>query len=172
HNNHEFAGRPLVPKLIELLNTDHSGALRTESLEGIPLISTLARAPRSGWMVALGRPLEELEAPLQRNMRDLLLVGLALLTVALVLAWLVARHVDKEGASLTRQAQALARGEPVIAPPSALRESRITAEALSRASMELQARDTAMRELNATLETQVASRTATRGERGPGEAVA
>ena len=94
----------------------------------------------------------ELEAPIARELRDLFLAGLALLLASLALAWLLARQIARAVAAIVSQAQALARGEPVAAVPSLLREKRIIDEALADASAQLT-------ELTTDLEAKVAERT-------------
>lgn len=48
-NNDQFAGKPLVPVLADMVKARTSGVLRTVSLEGIPLISTVQFAgPAAG----------------------------------------------------------------------------------------------------------------------------
>ncbi len=163
-NSETFAGRPLIPELVARLQINGGGTLPTTSLEGIPLISTVARAPKSGWAVAIGRPRAELEAPLRQHLRDLLIAGLFLLAVALIMAWLVGRQINRGVAIIDQQAQTLARGEPIVRQPFILRETGTIAEALIQASLQLQSRDAATRELNATLESQVAARTAALAE--------
>src|SRR5690606_31716188 len=94
HMNEQFAGQPLVPVLVAHLKARQSGTLRTTTLEGIPAISTMARAPSSAWAVAIGRPVDELTAPLQRQYRNLFLAGLLIVGVGMAIALLLARRID------------------------------------------------------------------------------
>jgi PAS domain S-box-containing protein len=159
HKNEEFAGRPLVPVLVAHLKALQSGTLRTTTLEGIPAISTTARAPTSSWAVAIGRPVDELTAPLQRQYRNLFLAGLLIVSAGMGIALLLARRIDSAVANMSAQAQALARGEPHPQVPTNIVEARIIDEALAKASAILYARQEEMRALNESLEQQVAART-------------
>jgi signal transduction histidine kinase/ActR/RegA family two-component response regulator len=160
HGNDKFAGRPLVGKLVDHLKRRGSGTLPTISLEGIPLISTVAYAPSSQWAVAVGLPQATLEAPLYTQLRDLAILGLVLLATALILAFLTARYVDASIQGLRRAARRVGSGEVVDLPPTRVSEFQHLADVLAQVSRQLHDRTTRLAELNATLEEQVAARTA------------
>jgi PAS domain S-box-containing protein len=160
HKNEEFALRTLVPDLVAHLKAQQSGTLRTTTLEGIPAISTTARAPNSAWAVAIGRPADELTAPLQRQYRNLFLAGLLIVGVGMGIALLLARRIDNAVANMSAQAQALARGEPLPQVTTGFAEARIIDQALAKASAILKDREEGMRALNESLEQKVAERTA------------
>src|SRR5262249_34876189 len=121
--------------------------------EGIPLISTVQYAPMSHWAAAVGLPVAALEGPMWGSLRNLLLVGGGLTALALLLAFVVARMLDREILSLTAGAARLGRGETVEIAPSRVAGVGIVGNAMARASHELHA-------LTTTLESQVAARTA------------
>jgi signal transduction histidine kinase/ActR/RegA family two-component response regulator len=152
HRNAEFAGKPLVPVLIEHMKKGGTGVLRTVSLEGIPLISTVQYALRSRWAAAVGLPISALEEPMWNSLRDLIVLGAALTALALTLAFLVSRLLDRAMSGLTLAAAGLRRREVVDPPNSSVREVNAVGNALADASREL-------RELTTTLETQVLVRT-------------
>jgi len=160
HKNEEFAGRPLVPDLVAHLKARRSGTLRTTTLEGVPVISTTARASNSSWAVAIGRPADELQAPVQRQYLNLFLAGLLIVGAGMGIAWLLARRIDSAVTNMSAQAQALARGEPLPQIPTNIVEARIIDQALAKASAILKDRQEGMRALNDSLEQQVAGRTA------------
>lgn len=160
HGNAQFAGRPMVPALVAHLKEQKSGVLQTTTLEGIRVISTTARAPRSDWAVAIGRPAAELNAPLERQFAFLFAAGLAIVAAGLAIAWLLSRQINQAIGHISRQAHRLASGEPIEKGRSLLKEGTIIDEALIRSAMVLAQRDSAMRELTASLERQVAARTA------------
>ena len=153
HSNDEFSGKMLVPVLVDMMHKHETGPLRTVSLEGIPLISTVQYAPMSHWAAAVGLPVAALELPMWNSLRNLLLVGGGLTALALLLAFAVARMLDREILSLTSGAARLGRGETVELAPSRVAEVGIVGNAMARASHELHA-------LTTTLESQVAARTA------------
>ena len=153
HNNEQFAGKPLVPILIEHMKTGGAGIVNTVSLEGIPLISTVQYARRSRWAVAVGLPIATLEAPVRNSIRDLVIIGVVFTAAALALAFLIARLLDRAMSGLTLAAAGLRRREVVDPPNSNVREVNTVANALAEASHELH-------DLTTSLETQVATRTA------------
>jgi signal transduction histidine kinase/ActR/RegA family two-component response regulator len=160
HGNDRFAGQPLVPALLDQLKQRGTGTLPTISLEGIPLISTVAYAPSSQWAVAVGLPQASLQAPLYRQLRDLAILGAVLLAIAFILAFLTARYLDTSIQELRRAARRVGAGAVVDPPPTRVREVQHLAAVLSQVSRKLRDRTARLAELNATLEDQVAARTA------------
>jgi signal transduction histidine kinase/CheY-like chemotaxis protein len=153
HNSEQFTGKPLVPVLIEHMRRGSTGAVRTISLEGISLISTVQYAPVSKWAAAVGLPEESIEAPLRASLRDLAIVGVLIAVAALGSAFLAARLLDRTILGLTTAAAGLGRGEVVDPPASAVSEANAVAQVLSRTSRDLH-------RLTTGLEAQVAERTA------------
>ncbi len=153
HNNDRFAGKPLVPVLVEMVDARRSGTLRTVSLEGIPLISTLQYAPRSGWAAAVGLPAKALEAPMRASLNQLMIIGILVTAIALFLAYMVARSLDRAMQSLTAAALAIGRGTEVAPPNSGIKEVDAVGDVVARTAHELNV-------LTSSLETQVAARTA------------
>jgi signal transduction histidine kinase/ActR/RegA family two-component response regulator len=160
HGNDKFAGRPLVPVLVDRMKRRETGTLPTISLEGISLISTVAYAPSSQWAVAVGLPEATLQSPLYRQLRDLAILGAVLLATAFILAFLTARYLDTSIQALRRAARRVGSGATVDPPPTRVREVQHLADVLSQISHQLHDRTTRLAELNATLEEQVAARTA------------
>ena len=153
HMNEQFAGKPLVPVLIEHMRRGGIGTLPTTSLEGIPLISTVQYAPNSKWAAAVGLPVTSLEAPMRASLRDLMIAGAVVAALALGLALLAARLLSRSVATVTGMAAGLGRGEVVDPAPSRVSEMNLIARVLAQASRDLN-------QLTARLETQVAERTA------------
>jgi signal transduction histidine kinase/ActR/RegA family two-component response regulator len=160
HANDRFAGQPLVAKLVEHLKRRDAGTLPTTSLEGIPLISTVAYAPSSQWAVAVGLPEGTLQVPLNNQLLNLVMLGAVLLATAIILGFLAASYVDSAIQGLRRAARRVGSGEVIDPPPTPVREIQHLADVLSQISRELHDRTTSLAELNATLEQQVATRTA------------
>ena len=153
HNNAEFAGKFLVPALIEQMRRGRTATLRTTSLEGIPLISNVQYAPRSQWAAAVGLPVASLEAPMRQSLYFLLGSGILVAVAALFLAFLVARLLVRAMTSLTLVAEHAGRGEVVDPPRTPVAEANAVGEVLGRASRDLH-------DLTTSLEAQVAARTA------------
>jgi signal transduction histidine kinase/ActR/RegA family two-component response regulator len=160
HGNDRFAGQPLVPELLAYLRRRDTGTLPATSLEGIPIIWTIAHTPRSQWAVAVGLPEAALRAPLYAHLRDLAILGAVLLATAFILAFLAARYLDTSIQALRRAARRVGAGAVVDPPPSRVREVQHLGDVLSQVSHQLHDRTARLAELNATLEDQVAARTA------------
>ena len=158
--NEKFAGRPLVPELVAHLRAGKSGTLQSTSLEGIPLISTVAYAPLSGWSTAVGLPRASLAAPLRQQINSMLALGAVVIAAALAAALLVARRLDTTMGNLASLARRVGAGEVVEYQPSRLREVDALGDVLAGTSVELQRRSQGLIDLNATLEDQVVARTA------------
>jgi len=134
---------------------------------GEPIVMFYSRAPRSGWTVALAVPATALSAPLLWSLAALGGAGLVLAGLALALALAIGRRFTWPIHRLAEAASRLGSGESVAPVATPVAEIRQVGDALAAAAIVLreQARrrdeaEAALRDLNATLESQVASRTA------------
>ncbi|WP_237180087.1 hybrid sensor histidine kinase/response regulator [Rhodoplanes sp. Z2-YC6860] len=152
HGNEQYAGKPLVPRLIEHMKSGGTGVLRNTSLEGIPLITTVQYAPKSQWAVAVGLPVSMLATPLWETLTQLLIIAIVLAALSFFLAFLVARSLDLSIGELSSAASALGRGAVIEPLQSNVKEFNVIGDILARTSMTL-------RSLTSSLETQVAERT-------------
>jgi signal transduction histidine kinase/CheY-like chemotaxis protein len=153
HRNDEFAGTPLVPVLVDLMKAGGTGPLRTVSLEGIPLISTVQYAEMSRWAAAVGLPVTALEAPMWGSLNDLMIAGALVAGAALLLALAMAHVLDRAMLSLTGAALEIGAGKEIDVPRSTVKDVNVVGRVLARTSRDLRA-------LRTTLESQVAERTA------------
>ncbi len=152
HGRDQFAGQPLAPALLGHMKTGGTGLLRTVSLEGVPLISTVQYAPKSQWAAAVGMPLQALETPLRETLTQLVIIAMVLAALSFFLAFLVARKLDLSVGVLTNAASALGRGAVIQPLESRVREFNTIGGVLAQTSRTL-------RSLTSSLETQVAERT-------------
>ena len=152
HGHDQFVGKTLVPELINHMRTGGTGVLRTTSLEGIPLISTVQYAPKSQWAAAVGLPLSSLETPMWETLSQLLIIAAVLMALSFLLAFLVARSFDLSIGVLTGAASALGRGAVIEPLDSKIKEFNAVGDVLARTSRVLKG-------LTTNLETQVAERT-------------
>jgi signal transduction histidine kinase/CheY-like chemotaxis protein len=159
HLNDKFSGRPLVADLVRHMQSGENGLLVTTSLEGIPLISYVAFAPRSGWAAAVGLPKANLEAPLRSSLQYLSVIGLIMTAVAVLLAFMFARILDRGFLTLRTAARSLDSGEVIEPRESAVREVHDVVAAMSQVSHNLRQRSQALSDLNESLESQVQERT-------------
>ncbi|MGE5540254.1 MAG: ATP-binding protein [Gemmatimonas sp.] len=148
----QFAGRHLSPDILRYFLNGGRGVIPSMSLDGQPLIATVADAPNSHWAAAVGMPQAALEAPLQAALRDLGIIGAVIALIVVALVFLLARHIDHSLHGLSDAARAVNEGKPLVRPYSKIREINAVTEVLADA-LERQ------RAFTATLEAEVAART-------------
>jgi two-component sensor histidine kinase len=96
-NPQQTIGKRAAPSLYAALFHGPEATLPTVSLEGVPLITTLARSTVTGWTVAAGISERSLVGPLWRNLAITSVIGAILLLTGLAFA--------------VRMATTIARGE-------------------------------------------------------------
>lgn len=96
-NPQDTVGKPASASLLAQMFRSPEATFATVSLEGVPLITSIARSSLTGWTVAAGIAETSLVAPLWRSLAVTSLIGGALLLVGLAFA--------------VRMATAIARGE-------------------------------------------------------------
>ena len=160
HLNERFAGRPMVPELVRLAQSRHTAVLRTTTLEGIPVISTVVPAPASGWALGMALPVSQLQAPFHESLRWLGLVGAVLIGLSMVLAFLVAHLLLKGVRRLNAAAATVGQGGILVPQPSPLWEVDGILGTLAQVSKRLAEKREELTRINDTLEMQVGQRTA------------
>jgi two-component sensor histidine kinase len=96
-NPRETIGKAASPPLYAEMFREPEAILQTVSQEGVPLITTFARSPLTGWTVAAGIAQSSLAGPLWRSLAITSLLGAVLLLTGLAFA--------------VRMATTIARGE-------------------------------------------------------------
>ena len=96
-NPQDTIGKPASPSLHARDVPQPEATFATVSLEGVPLITSIARSSLTGWTVAAGISESSLVAPLWRSLAITSVIGGVLLMVGLAFA--------------VRMATAIARGE-------------------------------------------------------------
>jgi signal transduction histidine kinase/CheY-like chemotaxis protein len=112
------------------------GVGRTVSGEGIDNYTGYTRLPGSGWVVVVGTSVESVNAGLLPLLRALALGLTASLTLAALLAWVLAREVVEPIDALKAGAAALGHGDPVELPALDIVELDDVAIALKDAAAE------------------------------------
>jgi len=158
-NNEQFAGKQLVPRLVEHLRCRRTGVFHSVTLEGADVVTSIGYAAKSGWVAAVGLPEASLQAPLVEQLRNLAALGSLLIAGALGLAFLVARQLDRAIETVASAAKQVGAGK-IIAPPKVpINEIAQLGGTLSQISQELRDRAQRLEELNRTLEARVDERT-------------
>lgn len=131
----QFAGKP-DPAFAAGAAADRS-PLRVVDYEGQEMLRAIASSPLSGWFVTAEVPLRMAEAPLRRSAWQW--GGITALAVVLsaVLAWLLARALQRPMEAASQAALALGRGEPIVRSRSSLVEINTITDALEAAGTEL-----------------------------------
>ncbi len=142
------AGEFASQSLREALARSPSGWFRGSTIEGAKVYTPYRRSPDTGWVFAMGIPARVLDAPGWRA-GGLLALGLAAsVGIAVVLAMLVGRRIQRPIASLAAGSPAQTGIEEIAALGAALREKHELAE---REKGALQAADRAKDEFLAML---------------------
>lgn len=147
----QFVGR-LASEEFRAHATGQQGPYIGRTLENIRVLAGYVRSPVSGLRVAVGVPLDVVQAPFRQLLWSLLGLGLALLFLSLLLARTFGRMITKPMHQLAVAAAALGHGHEVTPPRTRLVEIDEVSGALERASHELAAagydREMMIRELS------------------------
>ncbi|WP_372525482.1 sensor domain-containing diguanylate cyclase [Piscinibacter sp.] len=133
-----WVAHPGPPALVRTMAEMAEGALETDSLDGVPVISVFSRSAVSNWTLAVGVPRAHLSDELWRSIAWLLLATGVVLLLSLGLAWLIGGHIARSIRVLAEPALALGFGKPVTLPRFELKETDEVAAALMKASDMLQ----------------------------------
>ncbi len=130
-----FVGTPAVSELVAAAQAAREGRFHINTLEGIPVSTSLVRSPRWGWSVAVGAPEHLLRA--ERTWLTLAVAAGTLLAIGLGLfvALRLARRVLLTVQGLNTAARALQQGQPMHLPRVQLREAEAVAQAMQRAAV-------------------------------------
>ncbi|WKA27129.1 sensor histidine kinase [Bradyrhizobium roseum] len=94
-NPQETVGKRASPSLYAQMFQNPEATMATISLEGVPLITSIARSSLTGWTVAAGVAESSLVAPLWRNLAITSVMGAALLMVGLAFAVRMATQIAR-----------------------------------------------------------------------------
>ena len=94
-NPQETVGKRASPSLYAQMFRSPEATMATVSLEGVPLITSVARSSLTGWTVAAGVAESSLVAPLWRNLALTSVMGAVLLLVGLAFAVRMATQIAR-----------------------------------------------------------------------------
>lgn len=162
----EFAGNPTSTDF-RTHAVDENGSYYGTNRVGQNALVGYARSPLSGWMAAANVSAAIVAAPLHRSLLILIALGAFLGTIATAIAFVVGRRIDRSMQQLNDAAEAIGRAHSVDQFATPIAEVNKVGQALGIAASQLQERarerddaEAALRDLAASLEGQVASRTA------------
>ncbi|QBE65181.1 hybrid sensor histidine kinase/response regulator [Pseudoduganella lutea] len=147
---HKYIGMSVRPALRARIQAgERSGVHQGVTLSGIETMAFFSRAPLSGWTVILSVPLEEMRRPAIYAATGFAAMTLLMLALSIGGAHWYARRTAAPIEQLRRCAEALGRGEPVVAVASGMAEADAVSAALADAG-------TRIRDNEAELERKVA----------------
>ncbi len=141
-----FVGKLGTPPFLRQIRQAREGLFPGTTIDGTPVYTAFNRARLSGWTASVAVPRKVLDGPVRRSLLLFAGLGLAMLAVSGVGAFLFSRRLSRSIESAALAAGTLARGERPVLAPSAVAEVALLAAALERSADLLLARDQALQE--------------------------
>jgi signal transduction histidine kinase/CheY-like chemotaxis protein len=142
HLADQFIGKKGSPPLVRRMAEVPEGVIETETLEGIPVLSSFSRSAVSGWAVAIGIPTADALGALRLSLWLSIAGAGALLMLCLWFAQVISRRIAGSIQAFATQAVALGEGEVISMPPLSFKETDEAGKALVKASQILRQRAT------------------------------
>ncbi len=143
-----------------------SGIIESTNRQGVKLRVFYKRSELSGWISLVSVPTSIINHPLYESLRIILLIGVLFAAMSLLGAWYGARSFSRPMSLLARNAAALAKNQDALPVPTSVREIALVSQTLTESADDLRERthqrdraESALKNLNETLETLVAERT-------------
>lgn len=130
HDMDKFLGRKATPDLLQRMRAASEGSFETRSLEGIPNVTAYSRSAGTGWTVAIGAPLDELNEDIRLTLTQMLAAALVALVLGLMLASVIGGRIAASFVDLIKPARALGSGQPLVVPCLPIKEAEEVGEAL------------------------------------------
>lgn len=140
-----MVGGQVRPELFEASRRERKGRVRHFTRDGIEVYDTFVRSELTGWTVAVGVPVAEIEAAARATFWLSATAMLVVLGGAVGIAVFFGHRIDKSLRNATLAAHALALGRVTPATRSQLNEVNVLLEELQRSSQSL-ARESAARQ--------------------------
>jgi signal transduction histidine kinase len=136
-NQEKMVGGKVRPELFDASRRQPSGLVRHVTREGIEVYDTFVRSESSGWTVAVGVPVAEIESAVRMTAWLAAMALLAVLGGAVGIAIFFGHRIDKSLRDATLAAHALSLGRVTPATRSQLNEVNVLLEELHRSSLAL-----------------------------------
>ena len=143
-HNDETVGRPPPSATLDHTRKTAEAAFRNVSLEGAPVYSAHSRSIRWGWTLITSIPAETVEESLRESSWVTAAVAIASIALAVLLAFLFGRRIERPVAELGTSALALERGEEPRPVTGEIDEVQEVAHAFAQASSRLRERQAAL----------------------------
>jgi len=148
----QHLGLPMEAALAQAVTRGSAGTVALPQDGGGRGFAAFAHSPEHGWVVTIRYPHNAAGELLGQSMAKTVAAIAGLLAISLALAWALGGSIARAVQGLAGPAERLGSGEPLVLPPSDIREVETVAHALRRVDAELQ-------EHRRGLETLVAERT-------------
>ncbi|MGA3005512.1 MAG: ATP-binding protein [Acetobacteraceae bacterium] len=132
-----YLGQLARPEFIQHMHAEDEGWVPGVSREGVPVFNAFVHTKVADWVVVVAMPREVLLAPVRQTTRSLLLLGGAIVALAVVMAVLIGRRIAAPVIGLVPIAEAVGRGEPVAPHLTWLSEANVVVGSLHDAGERL-----------------------------------
>jgi signal transduction histidine kinase/ActR/RegA family two-component response regulator len=136
----QYVGKPGTAEFGRQITAAEHGIYRDRTIDGADVYVAFARAPHSGWTAAVAVPMAVVEGPPRRQLAAIGGLGVGLLTVSGVGAFLFARRVARRIGQAATAAEAIVHGEHPPEEESGVEEVARLEEALRQSSALLRRR--------------------------------
>ena len=127
----KYIGQPASQSLRDALAVSPSGYFRGKTVEGVDVHTPYYRSPATGWVVAIGVPVTEINEAARRTALILILGVLSSIAMAIAGVYLIRRRITDPIGSLAAAAGAIGRGERIdVRANMEIDEVRTLADAL------------------------------------------
>ena len=137
----EYVGTPARAALLSVAAGKMEGSWETVSREGVETYAAFSRSAKTGLLVAIAEPRDDVDGPVRRALWVLAGVWVLILAAGAGVGLVFGQVVVRAMRSASTAALALARGEPVAPAPSRIAEIDDLANGLREAAMTLEARN-------------------------------
>jgi signal transduction histidine kinase len=111
HNATQLTGKPVRAEILKTASTAEEATIRNFSRDGVDTYTVITHSALSGWIIAMGVPVQEIESAARRAVIVAGIGLLAALCFAAALATFFGRRLAHSMAGAVRSAAALGRGE-------------------------------------------------------------
>ena len=136
-----FVGMQANSDLMAAARRSSEGSVRLVARDGRPNYGAFSRSPRTGLIVALGLPAEQVVGPIRRILSMLVAAWAVVLALGAGVGLLLGGVIVRALSAASTSAMALARGEVIASEPSRIAEIDDLTAALQQASDTLQQRN-------------------------------
>lgn len=153
----KLLGTKVVPSVAKLLQLGVDATSEGNGRDGKPVLLFVTPSQYSGWSVAVGIPLDSLNATLRGPFLWVLGLTLGSVLLSLAMAWLIGGRIAKAVSVLRKSAVELGSGREVVVPPLSFKQANDVADAISRASRTIVNTSTSLRESEGRMRSILAS---------------